>query len=115
MRYQALDANGDYTFGQNGANFLVDSPAAVGQAVLTRLKLVAGEWFIDTTVGVPYNTKILGKGTLPLVDSTMQDTIVNTPGVLNIADYASQVTDRSYQMVCTINTIYGTTQITATL
>jgi hypothetical protein len=63
MRYRTLDANGDYTFGQNGANFLVNSPAAVGQAVLTRVKLMQGEWFLDQTAGTPYDTEILGAGT----------------------------------------------------
>ena len=42
MRYRPLDANGDYTV---GIPFLVNSPACVGQAVLTRLKLFLGEWF----------------------------------------------------------------------
>ncbi len=113
MRYRTLDANNDYTFGQNGANFLINSPAAVGQAVLTRLKLMAGEWFLDQTAGVPYGTKILGTGTENTRDLAYQTTILQTQGVRAIVDYASYLnpTTRAFVVAATINTIYGITTI----
>ncbi len=52
MRYRAWDANGDYTFGQGSKNFLVNSPQCVAQAVVSRLRLQLGEWFIDTSAFV---------------------------------------------------------------
>ena len=46
MKYRKLTENGDYAFGRGGADMHADTPEAVGQAVLTRLRLFAGEWFV---------------------------------------------------------------------
>lgn len=114
MRYRTLDANGDYTFGENGSNFLVNSPAAVGQAVLTSLKLFRGEWFLDQTAGVPYSTEILGAGTESLRDLAVQTAILQVQGVNSITEYASYLNPvtREFIWAATINTIYGTTTVT---
>jgi hypothetical protein len=109
--YRKLDAAGDYTFGQGSANFLVDSPAAVAQAVSTRLKLIQGEWFLDTQAGVPYNTEVLGFGTIPYYDFAIKDAIINTPGVSSIVSYSSYIANRDVSITATINTIYGQTTI----
>lgn len=112
MRYRTLTASGDYSFGENGANFLVNSPEAVGQAVLTRLKLIEGEWFLDQTVGVPYNTEILGAGTGSTRDLAFQTVILETQGVTGIVEYASYLSPtREFIWAATIDTIYGTTTI----
>ena len=41
MKYRKLTENGDYAFGRGGADMHADTPEAVGQAVLTRLRLSA--------------------------------------------------------------------------
>lgn len=117
MRYRALDENGDYSFGNGSANFLVDSPDAVAQLVLTRLKLWTGEWFLDTTEGTPYKTQVLGKGTNATRDIAIQERILDTQGVKGIVDYASIVdpSTRAFTVAATIDTIYGQTTLTATL
>ena len=33
---------------------------AIAQTITIRLKTLAGEWFLDTTLGIPYLTEILG-------------------------------------------------------
>lgn len=117
MRYRTLDANGDYTLGQNGANFLVDSPAAVAQAIQTRLKLIQGEWFLDQTAGTPYNTQILGAGTEATRDLAVQTVILETQGVTEIVDYASFLdpATRQFTAAATVNTQFGQTTITQVL
>lgn len=114
MRYRTLDANGDYTFGVGGSNFLVDSPDAVAQAIQTRLKLITGEWFLDQTAGTPYYTDILGAGTESTRDIAVQTVILETQGVTGIVDYASYLdpSTRQFTVAATVSTQYGQTTIT---
>ena len=115
MRYRTLDQNGDYVFGAGPGEFLVNSPAAVAQAVLTRLKLNQGEWFLDKTVGVPYATQVLGFGTGRSYDVVIQGTILGTPGVNQIRNYSSVLQGRTLLISVTLDTIYGSTAITTSL
>jgi hypothetical protein len=117
MRYRQLDANGDYVFGNGPGEFLVNTPAAVAQAVVTRLKLWQGEWFLDSQAGTPYNTQVLGYGTQNVYDAAIQTVILNTTGVNQISDYSSSFnrTTRALTINATVATIYGTTTINVTL
>lgn len=110
MRYRKLDANGDYTIGQGDGNFHTDTPEAVAQACKTRLQLRAGEWFLDTRIGTPYDSQILGAGTISKYNFAIQDVITNTIGVKSILAYNSRVDPKTREasVACTIDTIYGT-------
>jgi hypothetical protein len=91
MRVRAQDANGDMTFGRGASNFLVNSPAAVAQLVLTGLGLLRGEWFLDKTAGMPWTQSVIGTGTKPLYDLAIQSQILNTQGVTGIENYSSSL------------------------
>ena len=116
MRYRTLDQNGDYTFGQNGANFLVNSPEAVAQAVRTRLKLIQGEWYLDSSAGMPYRADVLGVNTAATRDLAFRTMILATDGVSSITEYASYLNPqtRAFAVAATIETSYGTTTVTST-
>lgn len=113
MRYRKLDANGDMTFGQGKLNFFIDSPEGVAQAVLTGLKLWLGEWFIDTTAGVPYQFGVLGKNSKATADSVIRNAILDVQGVESIESYFSTFDGESrlFAVNCRINTIYGQTSV----
>lgn len=113
MRYRKLSPSGDYIFGM-GATFLVDSPATVAQAVLTRLRLYVGEWFLDKREGLALDA-ILGYGTQATRDREIQERILGTPGVRSLASYSSSVEGRAFRVTATIDTIYGTTTISEVL
>ena len=117
MRYRALDSNGDYSFGIGPNEFLVNSPEAVAQAVQTRLLLWEGEWFLDQSVGTPYLTRILGKGTQQFYDQAIQERILGNTGVQDISTYTSNLdaVARKLTVSCTIDTIYGSTAFTQEL
>jgi hypothetical protein len=117
MKYRQLSSSGDYTFGMGGGNFYQDVPAAVAQAVMTRLKLFEGEWFLDTTYGTPYDSQILGAGTISTYDAAIQQVILETQGVASIATYTSGVDPRTRAAAvnCAINTQYGQAQIAINL
>ncbi|MGS1033105.1 hypothetical protein [Burkholderia glumae] len=95
----------------------MNSPDAVAQAVLTRLRLLQGEWFLDTTVGMPWATQVLSKNTQGTADATIRSCILGTTGVTEITDYASSFDSikRKLTVTATINTLYGSTTIETTL
>ncbi len=107
MRYRALDADGDMTFGLGPRNFLVNTPEAVAQAVMTRLRLLAGEWFLDSEEGTPYTTQILGRNTEATYDQAIRERILDTQGVTALASYSSSLVGRRLSVDATIDTIYG--------
>jgi len=117
MRYRVLsDGARDYVFGRGSSELLTDSPSTVAQAVLTRLLLAQGEWFLDTEEGTPYSTQILGAGTLPLYDQAIKERILGTLGVLRIVEYASVLDDqRNLNVAVTLDTIYGTVTVQTSL
>ena len=115
MIYRKLTPTGDYTFGKGSGNFLSNSPATVAQAIQTALQLIQGEWFIDTSAGAPYDTRVLGTGTKAIYDQTIQAAILGVQGVSGIAQYLSSIdSSRSATIQCTVNTIYGTLSFSAT-
>lgn len=113
MRYRKLSPTGDYVFGGNLANFYINVPAAPGQAVQTRLQLWQGEWFLDNTVGTPYPQGVLGKHSQQMADTTVQDQVLNTQGISDIASFQSTLNrvTRGYSVTLSVDTIYGTTQV----
>lgn len=109
MRYRKLDAGGDMTFGLQQSDFYRDVPEAPAQAVLTRLRLLRGEWFLDISKGVPYQGGVLGKYTSKSADPIIRDTILKTPGVSGIASYESSFNPdtRVFTIAGVVDTIYG--------
>lgn len=123
MRYRQLDKNGDYTFGQGLANFLIDDVEAVAQAILTRLKLDAGQWFLDLTEGLPLYTQIVGRNTgarsqsgTAIYDQAIRKRVLGTQGVVRIVRYSSNLSaQRRLTVEMTVQTIYGPVTLTTIL
>lgn len=109
MRYRKLSSDGDYVFGSGKNDFLVNSPEAVAQAILTRLKLWLGEWFADTSDGTGWNQSIVGKHSKNLYELTLHQRVLETPGVKSIVDFQSALDPdtRRLTVSMTVNTIFG--------
>lgn len=114
LEYRRLDENGDYVFGQGKGNFYSNTPEAVAQAVKTRLDLIEGEWFLDTTEGTPYESQILGAGKTNTYDQAIQVRILGTPGVTKLLQYYSEINPvtRKLSVTCEIDTVFGTAEVT---
>lgn len=97
MRYRKLSSDGDYVFGAGKNDFLVNSPEAVAQAILTRLKLWLGEWFADTTDGTGWSQSIIGKHSKNLYELTLRQRVLETQGVVNIIGFQSSLTVSLYR------------------
>ena len=108
-----MTEDGDYSFGASQLDFYRDVPEAVGQAAMTRLLLWIGEWFLNIEEGTPFMQGILGKHSKEIADTTIQDRVLGTEGLLNIEDYFSEINgeNRAMAVNMTINTIYGPTVV----
>lgn len=111
MRYRKLDGNGDMTFGNQQSDFFRNVPDAPAQAIMTRLRLWLGEWFINTSDGTPYQQAILGMHTLETIEPAIRRQILNTQKVTSIESF-SLVRDpvtRKVTINAVVNTEYGST------
>lgn len=115
MRQRALSPTGDYSFG-TALPFLADTPYCVAQAIMTRLRLRSGEWFLDKDEGTHYDDQILGFGTQDSRDLAIRTRILDTPGVKQIAEYISILNkNRQWSVIATVDTEFGSVKIQATL
>lgn len=109
MRVRKLDANGDKMFGHSSADFWINVPEGVAQAVGTRLALWQGDWWLDLSQGMTWKTQVLGKYTGDVRDVAIQNQILNTPGMQSLGSYASQLTRgiRQFAVQTVLVTQYG--------
>ena len=109
MKYRRLDNNKDMVMGHGDADYLHNTPETVAQAVVTRLRLLRGEWFLDFTEGTPYDPAVLGKHTRASYDLAVRFRILGTEGVTEITEYESLFDgeERRLTINVTINTVYG--------
>lgn len=117
MRYRKLDESGDMVFGLGAAAFHRDTPEGVAQAVVTRLRLLTGEWFLDTSAGTAWQTRVLGRHTEGTHDAEIASRILGTPGVAGLAAFSSSLDrdTRRLTITATIDTIYGQASLQETL
>lgn len=109
MRVRKTTEDGDMRFGRNQADYWRDVPDGVAQVVQSRLQLYLGEWFLDTSDGMPWKTQVLGKYTGPTRDMVIRTRILQTQGVTAIDAYDSQLNrdTRGFAAQATIDTLYG--------
>lgn len=111
MKYRKLDSNGDYLLGHGTQGFLTNTPACA-QAVKTKLALYEGEWWEDSTIGLPLWQKILGSpgSKSTIVDSILSNTILDTTGVKEITSKSSNLNTatRAYSYEAYIKTDWST-------
>lgn len=114
MRYRALDANGDYSFGRGQGNFLINSSACVAQSVQTRLQLWLGEWFLNPTDGTPWLQNVFGKFSKIVADMAIRARVLATQGVTGISDYVSSFDPvaRTFSVKFSITTVFDTATAT---
>ena len=76
-----LDNNGDI-FTRNYGLARISGNDQIAQRISTRLKLLLGEWFLDTGAGVPWFDQILIKNAnRAIVQGVLKRAILQTPKV----------------------------------
>lgn len=82
LRNRDLDiSDGDLSICQSDVD-------AIAQALSIRLKTLAGEWFLDTRIGMPYLTEILGKKINErLLKKIVTEEVKSLLGVIDIRNF----------------------------
>lgn len=82
-----LDTNNDLAL--DNFNFvIVDGEENVAQRLKTNLQIFRGEWFLDTTRGVPYYQAILLKNPdSKLVEAELKKAIIDTDGIAKLKSF----------------------------
>ena len=89
---------------------LIDNAERVAQQILISLRFWYGEWFLDTTQGVPYLEYILVKNpNLAHIRQIFRETIVAVPGVtaINSLELAYNTQERTLDVEYAVTTNYG--------
>jgi hypothetical protein len=112
MKYRRLSSTGDYVFGYGNTCFVSDAPA-VQQAIQTKLNMFQGDYWENTSDGLPFFQKLAG-GSKEITDLLLQSRIMQVPNVKGIASFKSSVdSNRKYSAAISVNTVYGTVEVTA--
>ena len=73
--------NGDFAL-------CADDRSALAQSISVLLKTLSGEWFLDTSIGIPYLSEIFGQKRSPLfIRQAILPHIEAVPGVKEVTDF----------------------------
>ena len=108
ISYLQLDPSYDPIFA-DGASLV--GVQAVGQAILTRLKLFLGEWWEDLSLGLPVFQTMLGQlGSQrgqAAIQLAIQQNILGAPYVINVDNVEVSFTDGRFTYTAVVNTVFG--------
>jgi len=101
----AQDEFGDILVTNNKLTFVTGS-AEVVQLLRQRLRTFLGEWFLDTTIGVPYFEEIFKKNPNPVsIDAAFKNVILNTPGLLELSEFELDVDAATRTLTVTLRAV----------
>lgn len=70
----------------SGEHFITGK-SATQQAILRRLRLFLGEYFLDGTEGTPWFQSILGKVPQNIAETNIKQRIIDTPNVISLSRF----------------------------
>jgi hypothetical protein len=97
-------ATWDIVVGIDGNIALASEPLNLAQDAASAIKVFLGEWWWDTTIGVPYYTEVFGlRPTLALLKQLFIDAALTVPGIAAaqcfISDFSSRAISGQIQVV----------------
>ena len=115
----ALNSENDMLIDPRTGSFaMVSDGDEVCQHVKTRLLFFLGEWFLDTSVGMPYFQEIFGPaGDLSAIEGRIKSEIINTPGVESLDKFEMKLNSRIRTLTASFSatTVYGKVSSSLTL
>lgn len=87
---------------------LIEGIEEIAQILRQRLRVFKGDWFLDTSEGIPYYEEILKKNPSPVtVDSLFKNEILNTPGVVELLSFELIIEGRRLDLTFSARTEQG--------
>lgn len=91
-----LDGDGDLDLLELAIKVYATEEETLRQRLQIRLRLIQGEYHLNILSGVPYlGTPFTDKGSKVAVDNLLKNYIINTPGVVELLEYSSEINDRA--------------------
>jgi hypothetical protein len=85
-----LDSTGDLDLTSLSILLLDTKEQSLRQRLQISLGLIQGEWFLDTTAGIPYfSDPFVSKPDKIAIDNIIKTHISNTAGVISLDEYSS--------------------------
>lgn len=82
-----LAKNGDLDLDEQGRASLIGGAQQIAQQIRLTLSIFLGEWFLNTSFGMPYFESILGKGrSKSEIEAIVRKKVRDVPGVLHIGE-----------------------------
>jgi hypothetical protein len=86
--------NGDWELDERGNLLLVTGQEEIAQVSAQRLRTFFGEWFLDTSIGIPYFDQIFEKGqNVNDIDAIFISEILQTPGIIRLLEFDLDIPD----------------------
>lgn len=84
-----LTLNSDWDFQIENADLkIIEDKQALVQFLKQRIQLFFGEWFLDSSLGVPYYQEVLVKSPgRDAVDAVFKKVILETPGIVELQSF----------------------------
>lgn len=84
----ALNDSHDVHIGSRSGIAIARDGAAVAQNVLTRLRLIRGEWELDVNEGTPWFDEVfVDNPDIRRIEITLKERIIDTPGVVGLISF----------------------------
>lgn len=83
MKVSAITRSGDWTFGSGKSGYISGSKA-IRQRIVTRLRSVRNDWFVDREFGIDWFNILSRKNNEDLIRRSIIKTVSTTEGVKSI-------------------------------
>jgi len=107
MRVSGLDINNDWQFGRGKASYIVRGEA-VRQAVVTRIKSFASDFFLDVDANIDWIDLLGRRNTREQIQREVERVILSTDGVTTITrlDISVNASTRNAMINLSFGTIF---------
>lgn len=107
MKVRNIDSNFDWCFGNSYTDYVKEA-YAVAIDIKMRLQEFTNDCFFNLPKGIDWLTRLGSHNQKNLLDNDIQNVVLNTTGVLNIANFESSVSGRKYTCNFNVYQVYST-------